>query len=99
VTIFSRLTLKAALGLAERKDPLDDDGAAADDGLKKLVGPENISDEQVTELKKLADGTEEAFLHWMGVPNIESIPASEYGKAKGALEAKRASTKKPAARK
>ena len=91
VTIFSRLTLKAALGIAEREDPDDTDGGPSE--ATQEAAPDVISAEQVAELKDLADGTEEAFLNWMKVSNIESIPAGDYEKARSALVAKRAAAK------
>ena len=102
VTIFERLTAKAALGLAERKDPSDDDGTAADAAAVQTSGPEKISTEQLLELKKLADevgANMEGFCNHMKVDRLDDLPSSKFEEAKKALEFKRAQAKKQAARK
>jgi hypothetical protein len=102
VTIFSRLTLKAALGIAERKDPSDDDGTAADEAAVQASGPEKINTEQLLELKKLAEevgANMEGFCNHMKVDRLDDLPSSKFEEAKKALEFKRAQAKKQAARK
>lgn len=103
VTIFSRLTLKAALGLAERKDPSDDDGKAADEAMAQASGPAMISDEQVAELKRIIDdvgANTEAFCNHLKVDRLEDLPASRFGEAKQKLEWKRSEeAKNPRGRK
>ena len=96
VTIFSRLTLKAALGLASRKDTSDDDGTAADEAAVQASGPERISAEQVAELRQIAKeaDAEDAFCVYAKIDALEDLLAADFQKAKGVLEAKRASYKK-----
>jgi hypothetical protein len=95
VTIFSRLTLKAALGLAERKDPSDDDGAAADEAATQVSGPASpskISAEQIAEIEALAADaqmTEEAWAAKTEVPSFKDILVKDFPEAKKRLESRR----------
>jgi ERF superfamily len=96
VTMLSRYTLRAALGLASRKDKSDDDGAAAE-GIDQSV-PETISEAQLEELIKLADDVEAnkaAFCGWLSrslkidVKGFADIRECDFETAKRALEMKR----------
>lgn len=84
LTYLQRYTLKAALGLAASTD---DDGASAG---KADDGP--ITAEQRDELQKLAEevGADiPKFVAYLKTDSLASIPASEFKRAKAALNAKR----------
>lgn len=86
LTYLQRMTLKAALGLAASSD---DDGRTAgadDDG-------ELISAEQRDAILSLIDdlgGSAYVFCKYFKIEAIAALPASQYGRAVKALEAKRA---------
>lgn len=83
VTYLQRYTLKAALGLAVAHD---------DDGKSGGADSETITEEQAAAIRSLIDetGTDIArFCDFLKVDAIPDIPASQFGKAMQALEAKR----------
>jgi len=85
-TFLQRYTLKLALGLATTKD---DDAQSADRQAEAL---KTLTDAQVAELKHLADeaGADPVkFCEWLGADNFEEIRASQFEKAKRALNAKK----------
>ena len=82
VTYLQRYTLLAATGLAASDE--DDDGAES--------GAPRISEEQADGLRVLAEevgANWPAFVKYLGVPSIESLPEKRYTDAVRALEAKR----------
>jgi ERF superfamily len=85
VTMLSRYTLRAALGLASKKDKSDDDGAAAE----AAGGPEKISEAQLKELIALADeceeGTKVSFCRYYRIEGLADLLASKFDHAKKAL--------------
>jgi ERF superfamily len=86
VTYLQRYTLKAALGLAVAAD--DDAQSASQEQAK-------ISEAQLGELLALADDVQAnkaAFCNWAGIESFADILASQFNKAKQALEARRGST-------
>lgn len=90
ITMMSRYALRAALGLASRKDKSDDDGAAAEDAAIK-----RITEEQLAELLKISDEVEAnkiLFCQWFKVKSFADIPPSRFDEAKTALETKRGAT-------
>jgi hypothetical protein len=98
VTMLSRYTLRAALGLASRKDKSDDDGAAAE---MDQSMPDKISEAQLEELIKLADDVEAnkaSFCAWLSrrlkvdIQGLADIRECDFETAKKALEMKRGST-------
>lgn len=83
LTYLQRMTLKAALGLAASED--DDGGAAG-------ASSATVSDEQVEALQSLIVGVAAdipKFLAYFRIGHISELPASQYGRAVKALEAKR----------
>lgn len=82
ITYLQRYTLKAAFGLAASRD---DDGKAAEQ-------PSAISDEQRDEIAALLEETGSdiaKFCAYFKVENLSEIPASQFGRAVAALQAKR----------
>jgi hypothetical protein len=79
-----RYVAQALLNLTSYDE--DDDGQAAGRG-------KTITDEQCNELLALADSAgadKRAFCEWLGVDSFTAIPANQFGKAKKALERKKA---------
>ena len=76
---------------AERKDPADDDGTAADEAAVQASGSEKISANQVAELRQIAKeaDAEDAFCVYAKIDSLEDLLATDFQKAKGVLEAKR----------
>jgi len=84
LSYLSRYTLKAAFGLSDSED---DDGQAAGGGAS---GP--VSDEQVEELRRLADDAGADIPRLCAFLKIEALPdlmARDFKKAVNAIEAKR----------
>jgi hypothetical protein len=82
ITYLQRYTLKAALGLSASTD---DDGKTADAG-------ETITPKQIESIQKLivdVGADIQRFCKYMGVSDIQSIPAKRYQNAIDVLEAKR----------
>jgi hypothetical protein len=91
-TMMSRYALRAALGLASRKDKSDDDGAAAE----AAGGPKKVSEDQLAELLKISEEVEAnkaLFCRWFKVESFADIPVSRFDEARIALETKRGETK------
>jgi hypothetical protein len=95
ITMMSRYALRAALGLASRKDKSDDDGAAAE----VTGGPKMIGDGQIIELIDMADemGADKGrfCLHlttlWKTrIDSFADIPVTKFDAAKQELNRKRA---------
>ncbi len=98
ITMMSRYSLRAALGLASRKDKSDDDGAAAE---AAAVGsqsePGRITKAQLSELLALADEIESAgqpglkarFCRHYKIEGFPEILQSQFEDAKKALNSKR----------
>lgn len=85
ITFLQRYTLKSSLGLAAA---VDDDGHLSDASTDTTA---SISEAQRKELQALienADADVVAFCQWARVDSVAEIPASMFGKAKQALEAK-----------
>lgn len=83
LTYLQRMTLKAALGLAVAND---DDGRSSESGSE-------ISEEQLATLVALADevgADKERFCKYLKVESFAAIPASQFKRAREALNAKRA---------
>lgn len=82
ITYLQRYTLLTLTGLATHED---DDGKSSES--VEHITPNQVADlnSMITELK--AD--EPAFLKWLGVESIETIPANDYGKAVNGLNRKR----------
>lgn len=98
ITMMSRYSLRAALGLASRKDKSDDDGAAAEAAGIGEPKQEFISEAQLDELIALCDevGAEKgSFCQWVSrwsktnVDGLAKIRAKDFTRAKQGLEAKR----------
>lgn len=90
VTYLERYTLLAATGLAAADQ--DDDAASGGNG-------ESISAEEKEKLIALLKDTGSdtvKFLAYLGVPNLDALPAKRFGEAVAALEKKRKSAKKEA---
>ena len=86
VTYLQRYTLKAALGLASAHD---DDAQAAEARAEDL---EPISEDRVKHIRaelEALGADEAAFCHHIKVPNLVEMPASRFGDACEALDAKR----------
>ena len=82
VTYLQRYTLKAALGLSASKD--GDGGDGGDGG--------SITPAQLKILSELADevaADKEKFCRYLKVDSLADIPASQFARAKAALESKR----------
>ena len=80
-----RYSLIAVLGITTADDDMDGNNAADDDG-------DTITEGQVADLYALADEVKAnlpKFLKFLGVDGLSDLPASRYGEAKKALEAKR----------
>jgi hypothetical protein len=92
ITMMSRYALRAALGLASRKDKSDDDGAAAEAAAINQREPGKVSEDQLAELITLADeiGIPKASLceYWK-VDSFSDILASQFDSAKRAMEKRR----------
>lgn len=86
VTYLERATFKAATGLAEQGDDKDGSGGAKDDD----AGP--VSADQLKALIALADevnADKAMFCKYMKVESFAAIPASQFERAKQALNSKR----------
>jgi hypothetical protein len=84
VTYLERYTLLAALGLATQ-DQADDDGKGATTKIVKA---------QLSELRDLLiyvgdEKKEQEFAQWLGVEDLEDLPASKFKQAQAALIAKK----------
>ena len=78
VTSLQRYTLKAALGIA----------AGNDDDANGSFKPETISDDQLTELRKIMTDTgasESKFCRYYKIEKIEDLPANQFDAARAAL--------------
>lgn len=87
VTMLSRYTLRAALGLASKKDKSDDDGAAAEASTNKGEdGP--ITEAQVQELIDLCDTegvSKKAFCEHHKIDGVGDIRISQFEEAKKSI--------------
>lgn len=82
-TYLQRYTLKLALGLSAAKD---------DDGRNAGSKAETISDEQLANLKALAEevgANKEQFLKYFKIETLSDLPAAKFKDAISALEKKR----------
>jgi hypothetical protein len=95
ITMMSRYALRAALGLASRKDKSDDDGAAAEAAGIDQSAPKKISEAQLGELIALADevdANKRLFCEHIKVESLSDILAKNFELAKAMLERKRGMT-------
>ena len=92
ITMMSRYALRAALGLASRKDKSDDDGAAAEAAAVNQCEPGKVSEAQLAELTALADsvGADKAkFCRYYKIEGLADILQSQFEAAKKALNSKK----------
>jgi len=93
ITMMSRYTLRAALGLASKKDKSDDDGTAAEIAAGRTqAGPEKISEVQLAELTALAEDVEAdkiKFCRYYKIDCLGDILTTQFEDAKKALNTKR----------
>lgn len=83
LTYAKRQSLVMALGITHTEDDTDGAGDAE---------PDPITEGQAADLETLIENVgadREKFLIWLGVESVSAIPASAYGRAVRALEAKR----------
>lgn len=88
VTMLSRYTLRAALGLASKKDKSDDDGAAAE----SAPGRKKITEAQLEELIALADDagvSKASFCKWARIESFADLLQKDFDQAKKGLDTKR----------